>query len=700
MTSAIQAAKEELICHICKNNLNDPKTLHCLHSFCKNCINGFIVESVKTIKNPKGFECPTCRRQTTIPQFIGKSPGEWADELHTNDALVNILKLLTLSDDETSKQCPFHMSKDVEFFCEQHQTLACSLCANITHKSCECVLPLSEAVSKRRTNSGKMISGLAEQITMTEKIINNRHEQLEMIEKTELDIKTQLGDMRQRFMDFFGQMESRILDKTAQARIKEGGALQTEIDIGHGLLNEIEDSMKAIQEALEYADVIKFMTKYNDHVKRYSERQERLKEMAESLRDIRIAFHANREVEHHLFQIKSVGKLNIDRTRSKIVALGQSGGDLLGNQDFMYDFINIPKTARSTVDIAFVKPNTHRPSTFNTGTLPSFRSISENDEKSSKSSRMSNIDGMSFRGPPQIEYVQEQPAVSSSYKSAKTIKASLTTELDVTVAFQKECSIEGAAFLKSGYIVLADSANSSLKLLDSKYQFLTMTTFSSSPGDITAVGEFDIVVCLPDTMRLKHQKIENNRIYSGEVLSVSDTCYSVSFNKGTLATCSSKNVHIFQRDHNTWIKTTTIPVRSESLMYVAVDPSGEKVVVTRNGHPNTSIICMTIRGTKIWNFSHDSVKLPRGISFYGNKILVAAWDQHKILQINADGRLEGVIVNQGIQWPWKISVNHRGDKMIVTQCYYRLAVKEKNCVKIFKLSKSEKQNLQTARTEQ
>ena len=117
---------------------------------------------------------------------------EWADELHTNDALVNILKLLTLSDDETSKQCPFHMSKDIEFFCEQHQTLACSLCANITHKSCECVLPLSEAVSKRRTNSGKMISGLAEQITMTEKIINNRHEQLEMIEKTEMDIKTQV----------------------------------------------------------------------------------------------------------------------------------------------------------------------------------------------------------------------------------------------------------------------------------------------------------------------------------------------------------------------------------------------------------------------------------------------------------------------------------------------------------------------------
>jgi hypothetical protein len=65
--------------------------------------------------------------------------------------------------------------------------------------------------------------------SMTEKIINNRHEQLEMIEKTEMDIKTQLGDMRQRFMDFFGQMESRILDKMAQARIKEGGALQTEI---------------------------------------------------------------------------------------------------------------------------------------------------------------------------------------------------------------------------------------------------------------------------------------------------------------------------------------------------------------------------------------------------------------------------------------------------------------------------------------
>lgn len=636
-------------------------------------------------------------------KFIGKSPVDWADELHTNESLVNILKLLTLSDDQTSKQCPFHMSKEVEFFCEQHLTLACSLCANITHKSCESVLPLSEAISKRRTSSSKIISGLSEQITMTEKVMNNRHVQLETIEKTEMDIKNQLGEMRQRFMDFFGQMEGRILDKIAQARMKEGGVLQTEIDICHGLLNEIEDSMKTVQEALEFADEIKFLIQYNDHLKRYNERQQRLKAMAESLRDIRISFQANREVEHYLFQIKSVGTLNIDRTRSKIAGLGQTHHELLGtsNQDFMYDFINVPKTARSTVDIAFVRPNTHRPTTYNpnsTTSLPSIRSISEKGDVTSRTSRMSYVEIKSQRDPPQVDYETEQPGVSIAYKSSKTIKATLKTELDVAVAFQKECSIEGAAFLKSGYIVLSDSSNSSLKLLNSKYQFLTMTKFASNPGDITTVGEFDVVVCLPDTMRLKHQKIENERIYSGEVLSVSDKCYSVSFNKGTLATCSSKSIYVFQRDHNAWLKTTTIPVRSESLMYIAVDPSGEKIVVTRNGHPNTSIICMTIRGTKIWNFSHESVKLPRGVVFYGNKILVAAWDQHKILQISSDGRLEGVVVNQGIQWPWKISLNHRGDKMIVSQCYYRLPTKEKNCLKIFKLSKPEPKEIVTDRT--
>ena len=188
MASAIKAAKEELICHICRNNLNDPKTLLCLHSFCKNCITGFIVENVKNVKKPKGFECPTCRRQTSIPQFIGKEPVAWSDELHTNESLVNILKLLTLSDDQTSKQCPFHMSKEVEFFCEQHMTLACSLCANITHKTCESVLPLSEAISKRRMGSSKIISGLSEQITTTEKVMNNRHVQLESMEKTEMEI--------------------------------------------------------------------------------------------------------------------------------------------------------------------------------------------------------------------------------------------------------------------------------------------------------------------------------------------------------------------------------------------------------------------------------------------------------------------------------------------------------------------------------
>jgi hypothetical protein len=50
--------------------------------------------------------------------------------------------------------------------------------------------------------------------------------------------------------------------------------------------------------------------------------------------------------------------------------------------------------------------------------------------------------------------------------------------------------------------------------------------FATSPGDVCAVGDSEVIVCLPDTMRLKHEKIDNNKIVPGEVL----TGYSFPFN--------------------------------------------------------------------------------------------------------------------------------------------------------------------------
>jgi hypothetical protein len=128
-----------------------------------------------------------------------------------------------------------------------------------------------------------------------------------------------------------------------------------------------------------------------------------------------------------------------------------------------------------------------------------------------------------------------------------------------------------------------------------------------------------------------------------------------------------------------------------NLKFVALDSTAEKFVVTRDGYPNRSIICTSISGAKLWAFTHEEIRLPRGITFYGNKILVAVSDQKTIIQLNSkEGRLDGIIVQgNGLQWQSKLCVNQRGDQMLLSQNHLNMTAKDKNKVLMFRLVKTQ-----------
>jgi hypothetical protein len=638
-----------------------------------------------------------------MPPGGSQSPSTWADNLQTNTAIANILQ--AFESESLPKTCTYHPDKEIEYYCEDHFSSICSLCATVTHKKCDDVIPIEEAAERRRADSGKLISFLMEQSSLVEKILTDRKRQLEALDQTESDIKSHLTRLRKRVTEDMDTFENKVVNELAQKKNKEAEYVKLEVHTCEQIVKDTQNSLEVFQDAIQKEPPADFVMSYLKNVEMFQQRQVTIGGFCQNLKNVKITFTANKTADQALKQIKSLGNLSVERTSNRH-ALPYTKSYTESKQSFL----QTPRSVSSLRGGATSFRPVSGASTINdeTQSLPSSkaRPISIRPRSHStlpKSSRLQPIrqkqelegfsqsprhDTLSKKESKPIknlrDLTQSRPSTSAS-KDGKIIQAKLKATFDASSPDQNECSIEGASVLTSGHVVLADSYHSSLKLFDPKYNYIGCIKFSTSPGDVTSIADDEVIVCLPDTMQLKHEKLQNNTLVPGESLAVGDRCTSAGYNNGILATCSGSTVHVFKRENSRWIRILSQKLDVDNLMYIAVDKEGERIVVTKNGYPNRPVLCLNKNGQKIWSFTHEELRLPRGVAFYKDQIMVVSWDQQRILQLNKDGHLVGAVVRDNLQWPWKLCISPMNDKMLVTQCYYRLTLKEKNSIKVFSL---------------
>lgn len=86
--------EELLTCSLCLELFREPKTLTCLHSFCKECLN----EMTKTTNKYDSIVCPLCRDETAIPE-------SGIEGLPTNFFIKNLLEVAELKSKNESLLC-------------------------------------------------------------------------------------------------------------------------------------------------------------------------------------------------------------------------------------------------------------------------------------------------------------------------------------------------------------------------------------------------------------------------------------------------------------------------------------------------------------------------------------------------------------------------------------------------------------------
>ena len=126
---------EELQCDICLKTFVDPKTLACLHSFCKICVDRLMKVAANThdlskLHRRHFFSCPVCRKRHAIPC-------NGVDGLQTHFKLANLCNILRKNQTSTVPQahyCTVHTDRRLKSFCNTCVTCLCTDCKD-THQN-------------------------------------------------------------------------------------------------------------------------------------------------------------------------------------------------------------------------------------------------------------------------------------------------------------------------------------------------------------------------------------------------------------------------------------------------------------------------------------------------------------------------------------------------------------------------------------
>ena len=200
---------EELMCGICHDRLNQPKTLtQCSHTFCQGCLEEYFAYK-RTQSNPNSLECPKCRQITVFPQ------GRVA-ELPTNCTLQNMAEIMSEEPDYEQESKPELVCKTHEGILDQYcckcNELLCSKCIrDPKHKEHLQKIDLAHRILPERldtlteklepaTSLVTRAGEIKQKVGMTkEKIASNREETKGAIDVFFKNIKKRLED-RERLL--------------------------------------------------------------------------------------------------------------------------------------------------------------------------------------------------------------------------------------------------------------------------------------------------------------------------------------------------------------------------------------------------------------------------------------------------------------------------------------------------------------------
>ena len=123
----LQLDDPSLTCAVCRQQYNQPKLLHCLHSFCKSCVES-LVKNSDTESEFYTVLCPVCRSKSEVQKSS-------LEELPTNFLITSKLQAVVLREEHEAEASTEAEENETEPLTEEESEDTATTCANCDEKA-------------------------------------------------------------------------------------------------------------------------------------------------------------------------------------------------------------------------------------------------------------------------------------------------------------------------------------------------------------------------------------------------------------------------------------------------------------------------------------------------------------------------------------------------------------------------------------
>ncbi|KAL4216612.1 hypothetical protein ACF0H5_024335 [Mactra antiquata] len=516
--------------------------------------------------------------------------------------------------------CKEHPMEVVNMYCKDDDNVGCHVCFALHHRSCTGVeyipryvqehdpTPIIDRINRKLTTSLKNIGAL--------KTANDERER--DLEKSKADCEREINQYRREINDVIDKIEKQTL-----AELETEYSNRKQYNTDQNLkIQKMKSDMKRFQDGI-VSEQVNLAQKFV-----LAMIGRKLVEQSETMK--------SRSTEEQTSTFKFSRDTNILNFLLNIFTLGMLSSP--GNQN--------------TMETASRSKQTKQPTSITTTTA----SKTTTSTTTTSGATGSNI------GTGTVRVVKQQSKKQGLYKVVNQSRYNMVQSDD-----SYTCNILSSCVTNNGDIVLLDTNNYKIKLVDSKtYNIISSLLCDALPWSVCNISSTEVVVCLLNKT-IQFVSTCNNLVVTRS-LSMKHKCRCITVSRDRMYICDDTSLYIYKMN-GTLINT------------IKENKSGDKIfshirdITISDDHNmihivdyDKSVITLDMNGKICWEFSGEVLDGAYGVCTDGSgNVIVCGYMSHNVIMLGHNGDYKGEIVTQqdGVSDPHTVCFDVTQNKLYV-----------------------------------